>query len=307
MTNNHLQKVEKQLVAEKNVSDNVLNKVRVLESQGNLSLPKNYEASNALKQAWLKINETQDRNYKPALSVVTQESVANALLDMVTQGLNPAKSQCYFIVYKDKLTLQRSYHGNIMMLKRDAGAKDVVAQVIYEGDTFKQKLDGTGRIESISHEQDFFNIKKENIIGAYCTIVFDDDRQNYIEVMTMDQIKQAWMQSAMIKDEKALETSKTHNNFKEEMAKKTVINRAAKRYINSSTDENLQHVKQADERQRKEIFDAEIEEVANKEELDFEPEVVEAHYTDVTEFEEVTADEPASAETYQVESEEEPF
>ncbi len=48
-------------------------------------------------------------------------------------------------------------------------------------------------------------------------------RDNYIEVMTIEQIKQAWMQSSMIKDEKALQNSKTHNNFKEEMAKKTVI------------------------------------------------------------------------------------
>ncbi len=37
--NNKLQTIEQQLVQEKNVSDNVLNKVRVLESQGNLELP----------------------------------------------------------------------------------------------------------------------------------------------------------------------------------------------------------------------------------------------------------------------------
>lgn len=118
------------------------------------------------------------------------------------------------------MQLQRSYHGNVMMLKRDAGAQDVVAQVIYKGDTFKQEMGETGRIKAIKHEQDFFNIDKENIIGAYCTIVFNDGRDNYIEVMTIEQIKQAWMQSSMIKDEKALQNSKTHNNFKEEMAKK---------------------------------------------------------------------------------------
>ena len=37
---------------------------------------------------------------------------------------------------------------------------------------------------------------------------FDDGRDNYIEIMTMDQIKQAWMQSSMIRDEQALEKSK---------------------------------------------------------------------------------------------------
>lgn len=212
--NNKLQTIEQQLVQEKNVSDNVLNKVRVLESQGNLELPNDYSPSNAMKQAWLQIS--QDNK----LMSCNDTSKANALLDMVTQGLNPAKNQCYFIPYGNKMQLQRSYHGNVMMLKRDAGAQDVVAQVIYKGDTFKQEMGETGRIKAIKHEQDFFNIDKENIIGAYCTIVFNDGRDNYIEVMTIEQIKQAWMQSSMIKDEKALQNSKTHNNFKEEMAKK---------------------------------------------------------------------------------------
>lgn len=51
MSNNKLQKVEEQLLAEKNVSDSVLNKVKVLEAKGNLELPKNYSPSNAMKQA----------------------------------------------------------------------------------------------------------------------------------------------------------------------------------------------------------------------------------------------------------------
>ncbi|MDE8499930.1 recombinase RecT, partial [Staphylococcus aureus] len=184
-------------------------------------------------------------------------------------------------------------------------------QVIYKGDTFKQEMGETGRIKAIKHEQDFFNIDKENIIGAYCTIVFNDGRDNYIEVMTIEQIKQAWMQSSMIKDEKALQNSKTHNNFKEEMAKKTVINRAAKRYINTSTDSNLfKYAQESEQRQRKEVLDAEVEENANQEQLDFEqPVLEEAQYTelendkpiDVSDFEEIK--EPATEK----ESEEEPF
>lgn len=258
------------------------------------------------QQIQLIVNE-QDKK----LMSCNDTSKANALLDMVTQGLNPAKNQCYFIPYGNKMQLQRSYHGNVMMLKRDAGAQDVVAQVIYKGDTFKQEMGETGRIKAIKHEQDFFNIDKENIIGAYCTIVFNDGRDNYIEVMTIEQIKQAWMQSSMIKDEKALQNSKTHNNFKEEMAKKTVINRAAKRYINTSTDSNLfKYAQESEQRQRKEVLDAEVEENANQEQLDFEqPVLEEAQYTelendkpiDVSDFEEIK--EPATEK----ESEEEPF
>ncbi|EHV5261745.1 recombinase RecT [Staphylococcus pseudintermedius] len=304
MSNELMQRVESQLLEEKNVSDNVLNKVRVLEAQGNLELPADYSPSNAMKQAWLQIS--QDNK----LMACNDVSKANALLDMVTQGLNPAKSQCYFIPYGDKMQLQRSYHGNIMMLKRDAGAKDVVAQVIYEGDTFKQELDSVGRIKSIKHEQDFFNINKDKIIGAYCTIIFDDNRDNYIEIMTIDQIKQAWMQSPMIKDEAALNRSKTHSNFKDEMAKKTVINRAAKRYINSSTDEGLlQFAKESEQRQRKEVLDAEVEQNANKELLDFdENEIEDAQFEEVKSvdgFIDVTDVETSPAN--ESESEEDPF
>lgn len=304
MSNQLMQRVESQLLEEKNVSDNVLNKVRVLEAQGNLELPADYSPSNAMKQAWLQIS--QDNK----LMACNDVSKANALLDMVTQGLNPAKGQCYFIPYGDKMQLQRSYHGNIMMLKRDAGAKDVVAQIIYEGDTFKQELDSVGRIKSIKHEQDFFNINKDKIIGAYCTIIFDDNRDNYIEIMTIDQIKQAWMQSPMIKDEAALNRSKAHNNFKEEMAKKTVINRAAKRYINSSTDEGLlQFAKESEQRQRKEVLDAEVEQNANKELLDFdENEIEDAQFEEVKSvdgFIDVTEVETSPAN--ESESEEDPF
>ncbi|MCE5820267.1 recombinase RecT [Staphylococcus pseudintermedius] len=304
MSNQLMQRVESQLLEEKNVSDNVLNKVRVLEAQGNLELPVDYSPSNAMKQAWLQIS--QDNK----LMACNDVSKANALLDMVTQGLNPAKGQCYFIPYGDKMQLQRSYHGNIMMLKRDAGAKDVVAQVIYDGDTFKQELDSVGRIKSIKHEQDFFNINKDKIIGAYCTIIFDDNRENYIEIMTMDQIKQAWMQSPMIKDEAALNRSKAHNNFKEEMAKKTVINRAAKRYINSSTDEGLlQFAKESEQRQRKEVLDAEVEQNANKELLDFdENEIEDAQFEEVKSvdgYRDVTEVETSAAN--ESESEEDPF
>lgn len=294
---NKLQKIEDQLLAEKNVSDNVLNKVRVLESQGNLELPKDYSPSNAMKQAWLKIS--QDNK----LMNTSDASKANALLDMVTQGLNPAKSQCYFIPYGDKMQLQRSYHGNIMMLKRDAGAADVVAQVIYDGDTFEQELDEVGRIKSISHKQAFGNINKDNIIGAYATVVFDG-KQNHIEVMTIEQIEQAWLQSSMIKDRDALKRSKTHNNFKEEMAKKTVINRAAKRYINTSTDEGLlKFANEADQRQRKEVFDVEIEENHATEDLDFD----EASYQEVPAHDEETGEIKDDSEKMVADDSENPF
>ena len=86
---------------------------------------------------------------------------------------------------------------------------------------------------------------------------------------------------------------------------KTVINRAAKRYINTSTDSNLfKYAQESEQRQRKDVLDAEVEEQANQEELDFEQpqqyedaqfKVEESEPADVSNFEEVLQEAPKQA------------
>ena len=95
-----------QLAVRKETIDIVTARVREFQNKGELYFPSNYVPENALKSAWLTIQETEDKNRKPALEVCTKESIANALLSMVIQGLNPDKKQCYFIVYGNKLQLQ---------------------------------------------------------------------------------------------------------------------------------------------------------------------------------------------------------
>ncbi|EWV01798.1 recombination protein RecT [Staphylococcus aureus F46798] len=234
----------------------------------------------------------------------------NALNNITQQGKKPKKKQDYITNDNKKQQQQRNHH-KTMTVKKHAAAQEEINQEIKKEDKEKKEKTKTGRIKEIKHKQDFGNRNKQNIIGAYATIVFKDERKNYIEVMTIEQIKQAWMQSSMIKDEKALQNAKKKKNPKEEMAKKTVINRAAKRYINTSTDSNIfKYAQESEQRQRKEVLDAEVEENANQEQLDFEqPVLEEAQYTelendkpiDVSDFEEIK--EPATEK----ESEEEPF
>lgn len=64
------------------------------------------------------------------MEVCSRESIANSLLDMVVQGLSPAKTQCYFIVYGNQLQLNRSYFGTQAVLKRLTNVKDIWANVI---------------------------------------------------------------------------------------------------------------------------------------------------------------------------------
>lgn len=216
---------------ERNITDGVLSRVQKLSSQGDLVIPKNYSAENALKSAWLILQSVQDKNGKLALDVCTKDSMANALMDMVVQGLNPVKKQCYFVVYGTKLTLMRSYMGTAAVTKRLKGVNDVYANCIYEGDEFEYKLDlQTGLKVITKHEQIFENIDSSKIKGAYAVIVKEDGK-NYVEIMNIGQIKMAWSKSKT--------GGQVHKDFAEEMAKKTVINRACKMFINTSDDSDL--------------------------------------------------------------------
>jgi len=218
---------------ERNITDGVLDRVNNLSQNGGLVLPQNYSAANALKSAWLILQETRDKNMNPALSVCTRESVCNSLLDMTIQGLSPVKKQCYFVVYGNQLQLMRSYMGTVSVTKRLKGIRNVYANCIYEGDVFDYEINletGTKRITK--HEQKFENIDMDKILGAYAVIVRDDD-ENFIEVMNMDQIRKAWGQGA------TKGNSGAHKNFTDEMAKKTVINRACKLFANTSDDSEL--------------------------------------------------------------------
>lgn len=213
--------------------DLVLSKLSNFQTNGALKLPENYSAENSVRSAWLILQDVKGANSVPALECCTKESVANAMLDMVLQGLNPVKKQCYFIVYGNKLVLQKSYIGNIAISKRVANVKEVKGVPIYKGDVFAFEINlENGRKKITKHEQNFENIDPENTVGAYA-IVTENDGKSWVEVMNMKQINAAWSMGM------AKGNSKAHTGFKDEMACKTVINRALKVAIGSSDDGDL--------------------------------------------------------------------
>lgn len=227
-----------QIVKYENVSDQVLAKIKSFQQVG-LQLPANYAVDNAMKAAWLVLQETEDKNHKKALEVCTKESIANSLLDMVLQGLSVHKKQGYFLVYGNKLSFQRSYFGTVALAKRTGEiAKEPVANVIYEGDEFIYTIDpATGLKSIVKHEQKIENINSQKIKAAYC-ILKKSDGSSVLEIMTIDQIRKAWAQGA------TKGSSPAHQNFSDEMCKKTVIGRACKMIINSSDDAWLYEGKQ---------------------------------------------------------------
>lgn len=219
-------------VLQKDITDSVVSRINELQEVGALALPKTYAVGNELKMAWFALQEVKDRNGKHALEVCSKDSIANALLKMAIQGLSVWKKQGDFIVYGNKLSFEREYHGTIALALRTGTVTGVPeAEVIYEGDIFKYRI-VNGKKEIIEHSQEIENIDITKIKGAYAVVPLKDG-YFHTEVMTIQQIRQAWMQGAMKGQ------SGAHKNFTDQMAKKTVIGRALKLFISSSDDEYL--------------------------------------------------------------------
>ena len=211
----------------------VLKKVNAFTEAGSLQLPKDYSVSNAMRGAWLVLQELKDKDNKPVLTSCTPGSIANALLDMATQGMSVQKKQGAFIVYGNKVVFQRMYAGNVALAKRYAGMKEVRANVIYKDDVFEYGVDAeTGRKHIIEHKTKIQNIDFTKLLGAYALVIMEDG-STYLEVMSMAQIKQSWEQG------QSKGNSPAHRNFPDQQMIKTVINRAIKILISASDDSVL--------------------------------------------------------------------
>lgn len=214
-----------------------LTKQLVAKEEFGLSFPKDYNVSNSLMGAYLALKETVDKNGKSLLETCSPISVANSLMDMATLGLSVQKKQGYFIAYGNRCQFQRSYFGNITIARR-YGLKSVNAEVIYDGDDFEYHIeDGIKVLDK--HIQKLENIDNNKIVGAYAVVTMSDGSKT-LEVMNIAQIKQSWQQGYGYK-----ENGGTHSKFADQMAKKTVINRALKGIINTHGDVFVQ---EADER-----------------------------------------------------------
>lgn len=210
-------------LTQKQVTSNVGNRINEMKSEG-LKIAPNYSVNNALSSAYYALKNSSNGNL---LEKCTDESIYNALLDMVTQGLSPAKTQCYFVPYGTTVKLTRSYFGTMKVVKQLPEVKDIYAQVIFEGDEFEAEVE-EGRWKFISHKSNWKN-QNNPIEGAYC-IIEKIDGEKILTIMTKKEIDKSWSKA---------KTKNVQNDFPQEMAKRTVINRAAKQFFNTSDDNDL--------------------------------------------------------------------
>ncbi len=220
-------------IVEKDIADSIFKRVNQMEETQQLLFPPNYAVGNALKSAYLIIKNTKsgkESGYKPALEVCTKDSVATALLDMAIQGLNPVKKQCYFIVYGNQLQMTPSYFGHQKVVKTAIPTvEDIYAVEIFEGDEVEIEIQDGKKIVK-SHKTKFENRDKP-LKGVY-SVIINNGKIDY-EVMTWKEIQAAWANA---------KTDKVQKAFPQEMAKRTVLNRHCKRYMNTSDDSTIMSI-----------------------------------------------------------------
>lgn len=160
----------------------------------------------------------------PGLVKANRESLLAACMVLAQQGLLPDKKEAALVMFGDKVTAMPMVAGILKKVRNSGELKSITAQVVYKNDKFRYWVDLNG--EQISHEPNFFEDRGAPI-GCYA-LATTKDGGLYVEVMTMADI------------EKVKNSSRSKNNgpwvtFPEEMFKKSVIRRLAKR-LPMSTD-----------------------------------------------------------------------
>ena len=240
---------------QKSIKEEIIANVKSIVSkkivENAIHIPDNYSYENALEYAWMDISSQEvsipeEENGRKKwtkvkmLDLVDKVSVAEALFNMVVEGTNPGKNQCAFIKYGDKLTYQRMYPGDIALAKRYSGVKEVRAREIYKGTVergdFVTEVLKDGREVLIKHNTTLEDMDTD-IVGGYCVIINKDGEEELIK-MTINKIKTSWSQGKNYKEDNS---DGIHSKFDEEMVKRTLIRRACKPFINSTSDESIIH------------------------------------------------------------------
>ncbi|MCK4240851.1 MAG: recombinase RecT [Candidatus Atribacteria bacterium] len=258
--------------------DAVSKRIKSLQANGEIHFPLDYSPQNALKSAWLILQETRDKDKNLALEVCTKTSILNSLMDMVITGMNPVKKQGYFIVYGKQLAFQRSYFGSMALAKRvNTDIEDIIAEPVYESDELEYEII-KGRKHIIKHKQTIDAVNSKKVKAVYCMVIDKNGEVKKTDLMTFEEVKKSWEKSKMepVNKDGSIKAGSVHDEFTAEMVRKTIINRTCKPIINSSDDKHLKIAAM-----RSEIVEAEeealvqIEEHANQEIIDIEPDTKE--------------------------------
>lgn len=189
------------------------------------------------KEAEFALQTLRASEYMTQAALNTPSSLRNAIINVAAIGisLNPAQKQAYLVPRKAKIKqdgqsverviicLDISYMGLVQLALQSGDLRMVVADVVYEGEQFIMH----GIDKEPTHERDTFAPHEDRqIVGAYCTAktAYGDFMTTTMSRKEIDDIRKT---SESWKNEKSRPYSPWACHYPE-MAKKTVIKRAAK-------------------------------------------------------------------------------
>ena len=193
-----------------------------------ITVPEGYNVSNEITMALMMIAQTNDKDGRPALESCSRESIMTQLRLM-------AQKQCYPIVRKPKLCIDISYFGTISIIKRLMPGYDVRANVIYKDDTYDYIWNEETQCYQVTNIKSSIENRDKPIVGAYGTI-FEKATGKVIfsEVMSWKEILTSWSHA---------KTDKVQKEFPQEMAKRTLIQRMCKLFLNTEKMSNVEGAK----------------------------------------------------------------
>lgn len=157
------------------------------------------------------------------LASCTPQSVMNALVKCAQDGLLPDGKEAALVKYGNTATYMPMVYGLIKKMRNSGEIQSVNAYVIYENEEFDYVIENGE--QKFTHRPKLTG-ERGKPVAAYCTVLLKDGGC-HVELMNVEEI------------EKARNAGKAANgpawkNWWTEMAKKTVIHRAAKRVPTSS-------------------------------------------------------------------------
>lgn len=167
---------------------------------------------------------------KPDLMRCNRQSLFNACLNAAQDGLLPDGREGAIVPRKNLAVWQPMIGGIYKRVKTSGSVASLSANIVYDGEEFEVLL---GDDDRIVHRRDMSRVAKGNEVAAYAIATLKDGTKER-EVMT-------WQQIEDVRKVSAAADSGPWRDWPDEMARKTVVRRLAKRLpVLDPADEALQ-------------------------------------------------------------------
>lgn len=168
------------------------------------------------KESQFAMQALQQNNYLAGVAQKNLASLQNSIVNVASVGisLNPANKHAYLVPRDGRVCLDISYMGLLHLAVQSGAIEWGQAKIVYENDYYENN----GIDKAPTHKQKTFG-DKGAIVGVYCTVKLPSG--DYLtEEMDIDAINKTRQSSKAGKG--------PWQNWFEEMARKTVVKRAAK-------------------------------------------------------------------------------